>query len=532
MRVHDAVARALVDHRVDVVFGLVGDGNIHTAHSLVTEHGIRYVAAAHESSAVLMADGYARLTGRLGVATVTHGPGVTNTVTALTEAARARTPLLLVTSDTPPEDRQHSQRVPMAEVVAPTGSAFVRLRTAATAVEDVAIAVRRALLERRPVVLVMPVELQREEIVDGSRVFLLPESAEVRPDDETLNRAAGVLAAARRPVVLAGRGAIHARGSVLALAHRLGAPVATTLLAKGLFAGEPEDLGVFGTLSTPGASDRIAGADVLVVLGAGLNRHTSYDEGLTSGKAIVQVDVDPEALGRWVPVDAPIVGDAASAATRLTAMLDEAGTRATGYAAGIPTDVAEDPTLRPRDDGAVDTIDIRGALRAIEGFLPADRVVVTDAGRFLFTALRTFTVARPGSLVVPTAFGSIGLGMGEAIGAAVGTPDRPTLLVCGDGGFMTAGVTEFATAVREGLDLVVVVVNDGGYGAEHVLLRRMGVDPTISLVAWPELAPLAEALGGHGVAVRNEAGLETARKVIETRSRPVLLDVKVDPDTV
>src|SRR5262249_34911177 len=141
-------------------------------------------------------------------------------------------------------------------------------------------------------------------------------------------------------------------------------------------------------------------------------------------------------------------------------------------------------------------------------------------------------VPEPRAYVHTVNFGSIGLGMGNAVGAALGVPGRPVLLVTGDGGFMLGGLAEFNSAVRHGLDLVVVVLNDNAYGAEHIQLRDKNMDPAIATMAWPELAPVATALGGQGYTARNLAELDTALDALKSRDRPVLIDVKLDPDAV
>jgi acetolactate synthase I/II/III large subunit len=141
-------------------------------------------------------------------------------------------------------------------------------------------------------------------------------------------------------------------------------------------------------------------------------------------------------------------------------------------------------------------------------------------------------VPEPSAYVHTLSFGSIGLGMANAVGAYMGAPERPVLMVCGDGGFMLGGLAEFNTAVRHKIDLVVVVFNDGSYGAEHVQFRNHDKDPSISMFDWPEIGPVATALGGQGFTVRNLAELDVALKAIPGRDRPILIDIKIDPDKV
>ena len=162
MLFHEATARALSDHGVTTVFGVLGDANLYAMDAFQRHAGGTFVSMANEAAAVLSANGYARTSGRLGVATVTHGPALTNTVTALVESVRDRTPVLLIAGDTAVADRENFQNISQRDVVMPTGAGFEQVRTPHTVAEDLTTAIRRALLERRPVVLNMPVDFQWE----------------------------------------------------------------------------------------------------------------------------------------------------------------------------------------------------------------------------------------------------------------------------------------------------------------------------------------------------------------------------------
>src|SRR5690606_18256879 len=237
--------------------------------------------------------GFAQARDTVGVATVTHGPGLTNAATALGEAARSRTPLVLLCGDTPADHPSHPQSVDQRNLVLATGAGFHQMRTAASAIEDLAIAFRRAASERQPIVLNMPIEFQWEEITYRKLVLDVPDRRAYVPASDDLDRAVGIMATAKRPIVLAGRGAIAARDELVQLARRLDALLATTLRAKSLFRGEAFDLGICGSLSTSLAAEEISRSDCVIAFGAGLNRHTQgggnrRPGGLFDGKAVVQ----------------------------------------------------------------------------------------------------------------------------------------------------------------------------------------------------------------------------------------------------
>ncbi len=536
MLVQDAVAQSLVDNGATDAFGVLGDGNVYIVHSFVHKLHGRFYAMTHESAAVAAAMGYARATGGLGVATVTHGPGLTNTITALIEATRERCPLLVVAGDTGATDKSNLQRLPQREMVIPTGAGFEQVRAAHTVSEDVAVAVHRAMEERRPVVLNVPADLLWQDAaykpLKGPRWH---PPTPFSPDADSLDDVLGIIASCRRPVVLAGRGATHPRSreAILAFARLIGAPVATTLRARDLFQDDPFNLGIFGTLSHEVALSTIASADCIIAFGASLNRWTTVKRSLLKDKAVVQVDRDSSALHLHQAATAAVHGDAGAVAALMTQLLTDAGVGHKNYASA---DLANDLANRRADAFFKDTstefsIDHRSAILRIDTAFPEDRNLVFDAGRFVVECYRLFHVAHPDGYHHPLNFGSMGLAMGTAVGAAVGS-GKPTLMVTGDGGFMMGGLAEFSTAVRYNLDLVAVVFNDGAYGAEYVQLLGHDMDPKLSTFTWPELAPLADSLGGRGYTARTLAELDKVLAQLPTRDRPILIDVKLDPERV
>lgn len=534
MEVHAALAASLTDHHVDTVFGVIGDGNMYMVDRFSRRDGTRYVAAANEAGAVLMALGYASATRRLGVATVTQGPGLTNTCTALIEAVRERAPLLLICADTSSMARTHPQKVDQAPIVAATGAGFELARSPATATIDLARAMRRVYAERRPIVFNVPSNLQWDN-VEYTRVADLSTTLvqTVAPDPAALDVAIGIIASARRPIVLAGAGATtpQAGEALQKLSDTLGAPLATTLVAKGLFAGVNHDLGVFGTFSTPHTVNAIMASDCIVAVGASLNEFTGGgpDFPYLTGKRIVHCDTDSAAIGYECPVTVGVIADAATFANTVVEWLDQAQHTATHFRA----DVFGDPVINA-DSACGTTLDgcvnLANAMIELNAALPTERTIVVDGGRFASAAIRYLDAPRAHSWLCPwRGFAAIGNSLPVAVGAACGTVKSPTVAVTGDGGYMLGGLTEFNTAVRHGLDVIVVVCNDSAYGAEYGKFHARGLDPAITTIDWPELAPTAVALGGDGFTIRSPDDLRQLRKIINGRNRALLIDVKLDP---
>ena len=538
IKVHTAIGRALTDLGIDTMFGLIGDANLYMVDSFIRDSGGKFISVANESACVLAALGYAQVSGQVGVATVTQGPGLTNTLTALAEGARSTVPIVLLAGDTAVEDRDHFQNINQRELVMAAGAGFEQLRAPGTLSEDIARVFRRAILERRPIVLNMPAEFQWRDVDYRKPSFQLSEDRALVPSSADLDNAIGIIAAAKRPVVLGGRGAMEpdARAALLRLAQRIEAPLATTLRGSGLFSGEEFNLGVCGTLSTPIAIETIMAADCIIAVGASLTKFTTGLGSLFKGKRIIQVNAERSEVGKNVLPDSGLVGDPALTADAIIRWLDEAEITPSGFRnAELRQKLADyQPERKLPKQPRAGTVDILQALSSLNDVIPADRVLVTDGGRFLHEAWTVFGVQHPRSFVYTVGFGAIGFGVGEAIGAAEAAKGRTTLLVCGDGGFMLGGLTELNSAVRAKSDMIVVICNDSSYGAEHIQFRDKNMDPALSIFPWPDFAPVADSLGGKGVTVRTAEDIELAAKAIQRRdrSRPLLIDIKLDPDFI
>jgi thiamine pyrophosphate-dependent acetolactate synthase large subunit-like protein len=325
-----------------------------------------------------------------------------------------------------------------------------------------------------------------------------------------------------------------ARKELVALADATGALLATTLQGQSLFRGHPYDIGIFGSLSTEAALEAVEASDVIVAFGASLNRHTTAEGALLRGKALIQVDSRPSAFGRFVEPNAEVLGDAAAVATSMTDALTGAGLTSDGARGpNVAAKLAHARQSRATPLSTRGAVDVRLALSAIADALPEDRSVTTDLGRFVIDAWKSVTVPSPERYVHTNNFGSIGLGMGYAIGMTYAAPDEPVVLVTGDGGFMMGGLAELSTAVRGQRDLVVIVVNDGAYGAEHVQFRNRQMDPSLTTIDWPDLATVAAAIGAHTFAIREMGDLDQLEHAIAGRpAGPMLIDLQVDPEDV
>lgn len=531
MKIYQAFAAALAEHGVETIFGLMGDANMLYLTDYQVNGG-RFVPVVHEGSSVGMADAYSRMTGKVGVASVTHGPALTNTLTSLVEGVRSRSQVLVITGDTPLEST-HFQQVDIAAVAAAAGAGYEKIYKSKSLVRDLNRALQRAVAERRPIILDLPISMLAADAGEQAAVCAPVPAARSAAHDEALDGALGLIASAKRPIILAGRGAVAAgaRDELIALSGRLGAPLATSLLGKDYFVGHPRNIGIFGNLSHGAASTTIGEADCIIAFGASLNIYTSFNGEIMSGKKIVQVEDNPAQFGSFTPVDQAVAGDARLVAAAMNASLKAAGHKPNNrWVENVEQAlVAHSPYDDFTDRTAVDTVDIRSAMIKLDEVLPKERTLVSDIGRFVIGVWAHVHVADPKHFTTMGAFGSIGLGMAGSIGAAVACPEQLTVATIGDGGFMMH-MAEFTTAVREKLPMLVVILNDGAYGAEHYKLKDFGVDPVYSLTAWPEMVPMAQAMGAQGMTVRKLEELDALADIVKDLDGPFLVDVKLDPD--
>jgi thiamine pyrophosphate-dependent acetolactate synthase large subunit-like protein len=525
-RVVDDVAAAVAAEGVRTVYGVLGDGNLHLALAL-EQVGVRWVSARHEQGAVAMADGAARRSGELAAASVTHGPGLTNAVTALTAAALAGSPVLVLTGDTPRTTRHHGQDIPQEPLTRATGAAWAPLRLPATAAEDVAVAARTARLSGRPVVLNLPVDLQLQPSA-GALPRPLPALRPPRraPAAEEVAALAAALREASAPLLLAGRGALDARDDLCALAESAGARLGTTLLARGLFAGHAADVGVVGGFASPEARAALVEVDLVIALGASLNRFTTASGRVCPRARWMQVDSAPTSVGTTTVPSAVVLADAAATASALREAVSGGPGRPPPSPVAVPGTPPGTPTGR-----AATGIDPRAALAAVDSSLPPRRQLVVGIGHYSGLAALLVGVADPRDQVLPWHLGSVGLALPVGLGVADVHPDRPTVVVEGDGGVLM-NPAELDTLARLGLPVLVVVLDDAAYGAEVHLLRRHGLPDEIAHFPRRDLAGLARALGVRAELATTEAELRTALSRLLPLDGPALLHVHVDREVV
>jgi thiamine pyrophosphate-dependent acetolactate synthase large subunit-like protein len=517
------LVESLIAEGVDVVFGIPGVGTLPVYDAFVDHPELRHVEVRHEQSAVFMADGYARASGRVGVAFTSNGPGALNTITAMATAHNDSVPVLHLVSENPPEVRRkgkghfhdisdqfavfrpvsgHAAQVALAdEIPAAVNTAFFALRN------------RRP----RPAL----VEFANEAFTTLSSMSSLPPARTVaRPvDPDSLRRAAEVLASAERPMVWAGGGIADAEAAtaLIRVVERLGAPVITTQKGKGAIPSD-HPLHIGNWANEQPTRDLIADCDVLLAVGTRFSFFPTGGWSLRLPDRIVQIDIDPAEIGRNYPTEVGVVGDAANALSDLDSELDRIGHQT------LPWRDADVSTVLARITRAVGRpIEIE-VLDQIRTVLPPQALVFNDPTTIAFWARSHWRADRPRTWFVPSGFGTLGFALPASIGARIARPDTPSVAIIGDAGVMFT-IQDLMTAVQENVPAIVMVFNDEGYGVErrhqdHLYGRRSGVD-----VRPPDFVALAHAFGARGIRVDDLSKVgETLASVLDADG-PTLIEV-------
>ena len=526
---------------VDTVFGLMSD-DICQLFATLDAIGVRVVGARHETNAVMMAMGYAAATGQLGVALIGRGPAMANAMHGTISVAKSGMPVLIISGDAPlARGVQNAlgpdlKAFPAATVVRACGIACFQPASTDAARQALADSVAEASLGKTSVLL-LPTDIQvgYTNLAEGpSPVRLLPSLAPQRARQVSIDIAANLLRNSQRPLILAGVGAHRggARAAIEALADKTGALLVNALKAKDLFRGNPYDLGILGSSSHSLARRYIEQADCVVAIGVALNSLTMSSGIALPAVPLIHIDATRTNIGRWWHADVAVVGDARLVSEQLAAALPA---RSAGqkpwHTAAIRAEIAG--FEHTRDFQAAHTprtVDPRIFTLELSRILPENRHIVFDGGNFMAN-WAYFSVADPGHFTHSLDSGSVGLGIGTAIGVARGRPERAVLLMIGDGG-MLMSMGELETIIREDLPMIVLVMNDAAYGAEVHILKGQNLPPAKAEFFDVDFAPMAEPLGFESHTIRSMDDLKKIASLLAKPAGPIFLDCKINGEVI
>jgi pyruvate dehydrogenase (quinone) len=524
---------------VDTVFGLAGDGINGIMEALrERQDRIRFVPVMHEESAAFMATAYAKFTGRIGCCLATSGPGGIHLLNGLYDAKLDQAPVVAITGLQYHDllGTMTQQDVDLDKLFQDVAVFNTRVMGAAHMENAVSLACRSALARRGVAHLTVPTDVQEEPAATDHPsprnkphpLMATWSEGLVLPQPEQVERAAEILNGARRVAILAGRGALGARAELEQTAQLLGAPVVKALLGKAVLPDDhPLTTGGIGLYGTFGTHHVMAECDALLIVGSTFPYIEYYPQ---PGQArCVQIDRDAQRIGLRHPAEAALVGDARAALEMLNTRLRPKSDRSFLQSAQAETQRWRE-TLAKAARSPAQPMHPGAPVAALSARLPRDAVVVTDSGHNTGLAARYLDMQPGHDFAVSGLLASMACGVPYGIAAALAFPGRPVFAIVGDGGFgMQLG--EFATAVRLGLNLKVLVIANGTLGQikwEQILFlgnREFGCDlPRI------DFARAAEAMGGRGFRVSDPAQLAATLDAALATPGPVVIEAAVDPD--
>jgi 5-guanidino-2-oxopentanoate decarboxylase len=516
----------LAKNGIDTVFGIPGVHNLELYRGL-TAAKIRHVLVRHEQGAGFAADGFARMSGRPAAAFVISGPGLTNIMTAAAQAYSDSVPLLVVASAPVRASftKQWGVLHELYDQAALAAGVFGIARSAHSA-EDVRDHLRLCLASfhtgrPRPAYLEIPLDVLAQVTTLEAETFadapLLPQA-----DRAQIEAAARMLAAAARPLIVAGGGARHSGSELRRLVEALDCPLVTTAAGKGVLAeSHPANFGA--SLPYPPVQEMIFDADVVLAVGTELGETDMYfTTSLPLGGRLIRIDVDPVKLSDQYSADVCLWSDARAALADINRSLAE---RPPGHS-GWRTALGGAARNRAALEGSVDskTRAMGSALHAIKAALPEDGVVFSDMTQIAYWGNYAYPVDKPGQWFHPSGYGTLGFALPAALGAKISSPSRSVIALAGDFGLQFT-VTELMTAVEEGLSLPIVVWNNSALGQIRDDMVAAHI-PQLGVIARnPDFVALARAFGAQGCRVHDAAALTAAIRTALGQGGPTLIEV-------
>ncbi|CAN5776039.1 5-guanidino-2-oxopentanoate decarboxylase [soil metagenome] len=518
----------LEQYGVDVVFGIPG---VHTLalYDALRSSSIRHILPRHEQGAGFMADGYARASGKPGVALVITGPGVTNIATPVGQAFTDSSPMLVLSSNV---ERAHidDMRGSLHDLKDQLGvmAAVTKWNARAMSADSVAAIMNKAFSELRtgrplPVHVEFPLDVLDEMgsiAADGSEPDLRPSN----PDSELIDRAAQILANAEHPVIYCGGGAVSSGATVaiVALAERLNAPVITSIMGKGAIPEDhPLSLGALWELGNT-VDDLLRSSDCALVVGSKLGSQATHGFQLQLPASTIRIDIDPREIELNYRPSLALVADAKITMETLLNRITKLKPTGNGFAHAAVL------AARQAAERTSWHAERRSHVDALRRAIPRDGVLVADMTQMAYVACGVYPVYEPRTFMFPSGYGTLGFALPAAIGAKIARPGAMVVAVVGDGGFQYT-MAELACAVQERISLPIVIFNDSTYSAvkEAQKESRDGRYIAVDLVN-PDYVELAKAYGIPGVRVSSPDQLEAEVLAASARSTPTIIDAPIE----
>lgn len=530
MRAAELLIQCLENEQVNFMFGLPGEENLDVMDALLDSE-IRFVATRHEQAAAFMADVHGRLTGKAGVCLATLGPGATNLLTGIADANLDRAPLVALTGQVG-LDRMHKeshQYIDVLSMIRPVAKWSAEVSRPHIVPEAVRKAFKVAQTEKPGAAhLELPEDVAAEAIEPGGELAPLRVQAPFVPEPLAgqVDRAVAALAAAKRPIILAGNGVIRRRAheALRRFARQLNIPVMQTFMGKGILPDrDPLCLSTLGLQLRDYASTVMEDADVVLAVGYDFVEYAPCAWNPDRNKHLIHVDVTPAEVDAHYVVDVGVLGDP-------TLSLEQIGERVHPFGARWARE-ARERVVAPLEEeaGGPLTWPMRPqhVIQALRGAIGPEDIVLCDVGAHKLWMARMYPCEEPNTCIISNGFAAMGIGVPGAIAAALLYPQRRVVAVTGDGGFLM-NAHELETAVRLGLPVVVLIWRDDGYGViKWKQLLRFGRPSHVDF-GNPDFVAYARSFGAKGFRVQAPDELGPALKEALNARCPAVIDCAVD----
>jgi thiamine pyrophosphate-dependent acetolactate synthase large subunit-like protein len=538
-KLYEALAEAFHAEGIDTQFVVMGDGNMHWCTAFSKLPGVHSVHVRHEHATVAAATAYNVATNKLAVASVTCGPGLTQLMTALPAAVRARLPLVVFAGESPINSKFYNQAIDQAPLVTATGAHYIAAHSLPRMMDYVREAFHIAKYERKPVVIGVPYDLQKTEHMANqpyeSSEMYRPKTGRMHPDPEVVAEAVERLAAAKRPIILGGRGVLWSgsRDAVIKLADRVGALLSNTLPARGLFHDHPFGLGITGSYFTSVGKEVYESADVVLAVGTSLSYYVGGGHNFAKACKI-QLDDAPRGLrDGQAAADIYIRSDARVGVEAILAGLDKKLGAGKPTAANIRSkELADRIANEPADAEPFEiepgVLDPREAIKALDKVIPKDWDIVVGGGHQAY--FNAQMRGRPAERYTTVReFGAVGNGLSYALGVAAARrqgKQGKVVLFEGDGGLLFH-IQELETLKRQGYRVLLCIMNDGGYGSEFHKLRADKIDDSLAIFGRPKFEKIAQGFDLRGNEIRDVSVIPKLFADFEAQGESELWNIQI-----
>lgn len=535
MHIYEALAEAFIAEDVKDIFALLGDGNMHWSNSMVNK-GANFTYTRHEHCAVSMAMAYARANDTVGVATVTCGPGLTQTMTALTTAAKARIPIVVFAGESPISKDWYNQVLDQEPFVKACGAEYFSIRHPKRVFTTVREVFFKAKNNNQPIVIGVPLDFQESKYEGNEKAkpskLLGWENQKPEPDSNFINKAIDLISNSKKPILLAGLGAIKsdAKKECEEFADKIGALLSTTLPARGFFHDHPFSINLAGGFSSDITREYFNNADLIISAGTSLASHAADAGKLYPNAKVIQIDLDPKPINQGrVSSHLWIQADVKKAIQKINSEIEKNSKkintdkdwRDKNKIDQIKNNLPDAKEFKVKDG----YLDPRLVVKELDKVLPKDFFMVNSSGHCSYYPAHMLGRSNENFLTIRE-FGAIGNGLSYSIGAAVAKKNKQVALIDGDGGFYMH-IQELETVVRHNIKMLFIILNDEAYGSEIHKLRHDGLSDVGAVFGKSNLENIGQGFGLLSKKINKLEDIKIAFEEFQKSNKSAIWDIPI-----